>query len=81
MMGKLLDAARHLTQFGAVWYPDTHRLAENVYLDDRGEPTVGLIHDLQSAQSISLERVYESQLVMLSEVFSWAHGSVSRGHD
>ncbi|EJD35118.1 hypothetical protein AURDEDRAFT_175800 [Auricularia subglabra TFB-10046 SS5] len=74
MLPKLLDAARHVNQFGAVWIPNTHMLSDNIFLDDRGEPTIGLINnDLQTSESVSPENAYENQLFMLSTLFGWTH--------
>lgn len=71
MVPKLLDAALHLARFGAVWLPNLVMLSDNVFLDDRGEPTIGLINDLQPSKSVAQRKVYESQLSMITTLLGW----------
>lgn len=46
-------------------------LSDNVFLDDRGEPTIGLINDLQPSKSVAQRKVYESQLSMITTLLGW----------
>lgn len=61
----LLDGARHLEALGVVWLP------EDLFLDEHGQPTLGLSNDLGRRGSMDLGRTAYKQMEIINLVYMW----------